>query len=130
MPDKKNEETLEVDETEQPKAKPEEEKKAAKPKKKKDVEKTPEEIAAAKKKKKKKKKKAAEEAKKAEKKTTKKKSSAKNEFDMGITKEGVAEATGDLNTIYKEGAATAKELKEAFDDISQAFNFGDLFKKR
>lgn len=52
-----------------------------------------------------------------------------DEYDLGITREGVAEATDDFNTIYKEGVETAKELKEAFDEIKEAFNFGGLFKK-
>lgn len=51
-----------------------------------------------------------------------------DEEGLGITKEAVAEATSDFNAIYKEGAAAAKELKEAFDDIKSAFNFGNLFK--
>lgn len=45
-----------------------------------------------------------------------------------ITREKVAGATNDFNSIYKEGAATARELKDAFDDIKDAFNFKDLFK--
>lgn len=52
-----------------------------------------------------------------------------DEIDTGLTKEVVAEATDDLNAIYKEGAAAAKELKEAFDDIKSAFDFGSFFKK-
>lgn len=51
-----------------------------------------------------------------------------DEYDLGITKEGIAEATDDFNTIYKEGVATAKELKDAFDDIKDAFNLGSFFK--
>lgn len=43
--------------------------------------------------------------------------------DMGITREGVKEATADLNAIAKEGAETAKELKEAYDDIMESFDF-------
>ena len=45
----------------------------------------------------------------------------KDEYDLGITREGVSEATADLNAIAKEGAATAKELKEAYDDIMDSF---------
>lgn len=52
-----------------------------------------------------------------------------DEYDLGITREGVAEATDDFNAIYKEGIETAKELKDAFDDIKDAFNLGGLFKK-
>lgn len=43
--------------------------------------------------------------------------------DLGITREGVKEATSDLNAIAKEGAETAKELKEAYDDIMENFGF-------
>lgn len=53
-----------------------------------------------------------------------------DEFDLGITKERVAEATNDFNDIYREGAAAAKELKEAYDDIRSAFDFGGLFGKK
>jgi len=45
-----------------------------------------------------------------------------------LNKETVAAATSDLNAIYKEGIAAAKELKSAFDEIKDAFNLGDLFK--
>lgn len=51
-----------------------------------------------------------------------------DEIDFGISKEGVAQVTDDFNTIYKEGAAAAKELKDAFADIKSAFNFKDIFK--
>ena len=44
-------------------------------------------------------------------------------MDLGITREGVAETTADLNAIAKEGAETAKELKEAYDDIMDSFGF-------
>lgn len=52
-----------------------------------------------------------------------------NEFDFGITKEGVAEVTGDMNAIYKDGIAVAAELKGAFDDIKGALDFGSILKK-
>lgn len=52
-----------------------------------------------------------------------------DEFDFGITKEGVAEATSDMNAIYKDGIAVAAELKGAFDDIKEAFNFSSILKK-
>ncbi len=52
-----------------------------------------------------------------------------NEFDFGITKEGVAQATNDMNAIYKDGIAVAAELKGAFDDIKSAFDFGSVLKK-
>lgn len=45
------------------------------------------------------------------------------ESDLGITREGVSEFTSDLNAIAKEGAATAKELKEAYDDIMDSYGF-------
>ncbi len=51
-----------------------------------------------------------------------------DEIDFGITKEGVARATTDMNAIYRDGAAVAGELKAAFDDIKQAFDFS-AFKK-
>ena len=47
----------------------------------------------------------------------------KDEYDLGITRENVTEATADLNAIAKEGAATAKELKETYDDIMDSFGF-------
>lgn len=52
-----------------------------------------------------------------------------NEFDLGITKEGVAQATSDINSIYKDGVAVATELKGAFDDIKSAFDFKSVLKK-
>ena len=52
----------------------------------------------------------------------------KDELDLGITREGVSEVTTDLNAIAKEGAETAKELKEAYNDIME--NFGFLVPKK
>lgn len=52
-----------------------------------------------------------------------------NEFDLGITKEGVAQATSDINSIYKDGVVVATELKGAFDDIKSAFDFKSVLKK-
>ena len=46
-----------------------------------------------------------------------------DDMDIGITREGVAETTADLNAIAKEGAETAKELKAAYDDIMDSFGF-------
>ena len=43
--------------------------------------------------------------------------------DLGITREGIKETTADLNAIAKEGAETAKELKEAYDEIMDSFGF-------
>lgn len=51
-----------------------------------------------------------------------------DEMDLGITREGVQEMTSDLNALAKEGAETAKELKEAYDDIME--NFGFLVPKK
>lgn len=50
------------------------------------------------------------------------------EFDLGITREGVAEATANINAIYKDGAEIAAELKDTFDEISEGMSF--LKKKR
>lgn len=55
--------------------------------------------------------------------------STDNEFDMGITKEGVARTTNDVNAIYKDGIAVVSELKDAVFDIKEAFDFGFLKKK-
>ena len=52
-----------------------------------------------------------------------------NPFDLGITKEGVAQATSDMNAIYKDGVVVAAELKGAFDDIKSAFDFKGILKK-
>lgn len=52
----------------------------------------------------------------------------KDEFDLGITREDVTEMKDDLNAIAKEGAETAKELKEAYNDIME--NFGFLVPKK
>ena len=46
-----------------------------------------------------------------------------DEYDLGITREGVAEATADMNAIYKDGVAIVSELKGAFDDIAAGFDF-------
>ena len=45
------------------------------------------------------------------------------ENDLRITREGLKETTADLNAIAKEGAETAKELKEAYDDIMDNLGF-------
>ena len=50
------------------------------------------------------------------------------ENDLGITRESVKETTADLNALAKEGAETAKELKEAYDDIME--NLGFLVPKK
>lgn len=46
-----------------------------------------------------------------------------DDFDLGFTRKDVAETTADLNAIAKEGAETAKELKEAYDDIMDSLGF-------
>lgn len=56
----------------------------------------------------------------------KKKKGADDEFDLGITREGVAEATRDANDIYREGVEMAAEFKEAFDDIKSGLDFSFL----
>ena len=53
----------------------------------------------------------------------------KNPYDPGITREGVTEATKDVNAIYKDGVAVAAEFKGAFDDIKSALDFSGIFKK-
>lgn len=50
------------------------------------------------------------------------------QFDIGLSREAIAEATDDVNAIYKEGAAVAAELKDAFGDISQTL--GGVGRKR
>ncbi len=55
---------------------------------------------------------------------------ADDEYDLGITREGVAQATNDMNAIYREGVQTVAELKGAFDDIKSALDFGPLFPKK
>ena len=53
-----------------------------------------------------------------------KKAKAKvDDYDLGITRESVAETTSDLNAIAKEGAEVAGELKAAYDDIMGTFSF-------
>ncbi|WP_165045952.1 MULTISPECIES: hypothetical protein [unclassified Adlercreutzia] len=52
-----------------------------------------------------------------------------DEYDLGITREGVASATKDMNVVFKEGAAVASEFKGAYDDIMKAFDFKSLLKK-
>lgn len=46
-----------------------------------------------------------------------------DEFDLGISREGVAEATKDVNAIYKDGVAVAAELKGTFDEIADSLSF-------
>lgn len=52
------------------------------------------------------------------------------EYDLGITREGVKEATADMNSIYHEGVETIAELKEAFDDINESLHLDSLLGKK
>ncbi len=45
------------------------------------------------------------------------------EFDLGITREGVAEATADMNVVYKEGVEVVSELKDTMAEISESMSF-------
>lgn len=49
--------------------------------------------------------------------------SDEEEFDLGITREGIADATADMNAIYKDGVAIAAEFKETIDDINEGLSF-------
>lgn len=51
-----------------------------------------------------------------------------NEFDPGISREGVQRATDDMNAIYKTGASTVAEIAGAVNDIKSAFDFKSLLK--
>ncbi|HIR01823.1 MAG TPA: hypothetical protein IAA69_06135 [Candidatus Aveggerthella stercoripullorum] len=53
-----------------------------------------------------------------------------NEFDPHITREGVQQATNDLNSIYKTGYETVTELAGAMSDIKEAFDFKSLLKPK
>ncbi|HAM15129.1 MAG TPA: hypothetical protein DCP91_04595 [Eggerthellaceae bacterium] len=53
----------------------------------------------------------------------KKLKSKREDMDLGITREGVTQATEDLNVIAREGAATAKELKETYEELMDDFGF-------
>lgn len=45
------------------------------------------------------------------------------EFDLGITREGIAEATADMNVVYKEGAQVIGELKDTMAEIGESMSF-------
>ena len=49
-----------------------------------------------------------------------------NLYDLGITREGVAEATSDMNDIYRDGVAIAVDLKDALSEIKEALDFSDI----
>ena len=46
----------------------------------------------------------------------------------GITRDGVQQATDDMNAIFKDGVKMAAEFKGAFDDIKSALDFSSLLK--
>ncbi len=45
------------------------------------------------------------------------------EFDLGISREGIAEATQDMNAVYREGAQVIGELKDTMSEISESMGF-------
>ena len=45
------------------------------------------------------------------------------EFDLGISREGIEEATQDANAIYKDGIEIAAEFKGIMSDISDSMSF-------
>ena len=47
---------------------------------------------------------------------------------LGITRDGVQQATDDMNVIFKDGVKMAAEFKGAFDDIKSALDFSSLLK--
>ena len=47
---------------------------------------------------------------------------------LGITRDGVQQATDDMNAIFKDGVKVAAEMKGAFDDIKSALDFSSLLK--
>lgn len=46
-----------------------------------------------------------------------------DEFDLGISREGVAEATANVNAIYRDGIQVAAELKDTFSEITDSLSF-------
>ena len=46
-----------------------------------------------------------------------------NPYDLGITREGVAEATSDMNDIYRDGVAIAVDVKDALSEIKEGTRF-------
>lgn len=47
---------------------------------------------------------------------------------LGITRDGVQQATDDMNAIFKDGVKMAAEFKGAFDDIKSALDFSSFLK--
>ena len=47
---------------------------------------------------------------------------------LGITRDGVQQATDDMNAIFKDGVKMTAEFKGAFDDIKSALDFSSLLK--
>ncbi len=45
------------------------------------------------------------------------------EFDLGISREGIEEATKDANAVYREGVQVAAEFKGIMSDISESMSF-------
>ena len=57
-----------------------------------------------------------------EKPAARKESERDDDCDLGITREGIAATTADLNAVFKEGVATGVELKDAISDITGVFS--------
>ena len=53
---------------------------------------------------------------------------AVDDGSLGITRDGVQQATDDMNAIFKDGVKMAAEFKGAFDDIKSALDFRSLLK--
>ena len=53
---------------------------------------------------------------------------APEDGSLGITRDGVQQATDDMNAIFKDGVKVAAEMKGAFDDIKSALDFSSLLK--
>lgn len=53
---------------------------------------------------------------------------APGDGSLGITRDGVQQATDDMNAIFKDGVKVAAEMKGAFDDIKSALDFSSLLK--
>ena len=53
--------------------------------------------------------------------SSKTRSGGKEDLDLGITSESVAETTENMNDIFKESVAVGKELKDAITDITGSF---------
>ena len=49
--------------------------------------------------------------------------SDEKEFDLNISRDGVTEATKDMNEVYREGAQVVGEFKSVADEIKASFDF-------